>query len=385
MWPYDFFNAYSGIMNEFDAESIDSQTQKRSKKVFLAKWYGFTKKEIVEEDKKEKKVNDLISTIDKNIILFSDKSKNKISDRLRYRLKVVMPKKTKMGDINIDILGKIIESSLVICDITPIGYTGFLRRKPIFCPNVMGELGLALAWKMPEQVIVIYDKKFSLKSHKLPFGIQGYFVQQVDFNNLRNKGVGDLKDCIEKRLDDLEFKKNELIKNVSGKLDSLSLTRLENLSGLTFADKHVDYDIGTIRYWLDLGLIRVEIFPPNPNLSWGYYFTDFGRIILLKKLGLNKLFPKEFAELIRIAFWQGHKDQFEKKKKEYDSEHDICWDESAKLFRQILLGYGVKEDEQIINMYDVFRKDKSFENIMNKVVEPWQIKVVEIIERNKQK
>jgi hypothetical protein len=393
MWPYDHFNQYSGLINEFEIEieefEKDPQTNKagpRKKIIFLAKNYDESQKGFKRETELRKFLDHDIKIIEKEII----NEYSGISDKLRYRLKSMMPKDPphQEGDINFKILGGIIQASLVILDITP---TGKVKKRFIFNENVMAELGLALAWKMPEQVICLWDtSRFAFDGKNLPFDIQNYFVKKLNFCNLDNKN-DNLKDYIEDRIKKIEFTKSIFIKNIITKLDSEALELLRSTRGLIFTlgtqRDSVFYPlrVATLRHLLNLGIFRIEIFLPG-SLDYGYYLTDFGRVILIK-LGVKELYCKRFAEFIRVSYWMrdsnkgnvAHKEKFDEKKAEFRAYYDIDWDKCDILLREVLNNNGIKDNtENVITMFENYDKKVggNFKIVNEQIVKPWEANVV---------
>ncbi|MBU1998442.1 MAG: hypothetical protein KKE64_02985 [Candidatus Omnitrophica bacterium] len=391
MWPYDYFNQFSGLINEFLTESRDGVPKK---KVFFAKWLGNDKNDA---EGQEKKIREFIES--ESIDIISD-LKPKIEDALRYQLEAIIPR-FKKGDINIEILGGIIESFIVICDITPINLKdiieGLKKGKevdPTFNPNVMIELGLALAWKMPEQVIAVYDKEWSFEklTRKLPFDIQSYFVQKIDYANLDSKEYN-LRKSIQDRIKLVDLNKSIIMKNIKIKLDHDSLTILKRRNGLMFGPEYLSRDsfyyhreLDTIRNLLKLGLFRTEIFPNGRD--YGYCLTDLGRIFLKKELkSETMLFPKVFCEFMRVSFWRGYnreeykdkegKTAFENKKNNFYQEFSIPWDDADKALKEILIQQEISESEQVITMYDEYARSRNatFSDIWEKIAFPWSQKI----------
>jgi hypothetical protein len=396
MWPYDFFNSYSSLINEFGEEVEKTNVKKieaKRKKVFLAKWFEDPNKD------KEKNLRKLIESIDININICTEKDSDKISDKLRYWLKMEISKdiQNKKGNINIGIFALIIESSLVILDITPMNKKELLEGrddKPHFNPNVLAELGLALAWKMSEQVIILWDKDLLLEKYPLPFDIRGYFVAKVDFNDLENKEFN-LKEHIVEHLKAINFRKQILIKNIKSKLDRDSLSLLVHNQGLIFSQQYsgnsfyYDRELGTIRHLLNLGLFRTEKYP---DLTFGYYLTDLGRYFLKNtyREGIVKLYPKIFAEFIRVSFWlrnskKDHLDRknFIKEQKGFHAEYRIKWKDSDNILRKLLKAKGIKDADNVFDMFNNYTNNKSFEHVMKEIIYPWKQKIDKLKYKNK--
>ena len=372
MWPYDCFNEYSALINEFN---VDDNGDKR-RKVFVAKDYGEADREKI-----------IIKAIKKAIpsVEVVDRDSKKIEeDIVRYGLVESMPRKTKKGDINLDILIKIIQARLFIADITPkILKTVSNKKKKgkgivekeIVNNNVIFELGLALAWKIPEQVVIIYDAKFDLRKHKLPFDIQGYFCREVSFKE-KDKPIKKIEKFIKEHLEDIESKKNIIIKNILSKIDAVSLQLLLREEGRPFPQDR--YDLGTIRHLMSLGIINIERYPLKSDGTIDHicYFTELGRFLLKKGLGVNPV-DKLFADVVLLRYWKGYKETdgeaYAKKHNSFKLEHGVMWTKCNKFLVQTFHREGFRRSSDIIQLYeDYFRiPKKPFKVFTKEIIKPW--------------
>ncbi len=408
MWPYDYFNQYSGLINEFEVEGdVDLEKSHKElggkiRKIFVAMWFGGEK-----EERKENVYKDFIKKVAESIndpkIEINARDEGRIEDSLCYRLQTTIGG-DKKGDIKFDILGKIIEATLVICDVTPMNKEKLEKKEDkdaIFNANVVAELGIALAWKTPEQVIIISDKikDFSL-ANLLPFNLKGYFVEEIDFANISSREQI-LKTIIEDRFKEIKSEKQLIIKNIQSRLDRKSLDILSTNRGLPFSLKEsilivLNKDIIepalsaqiAVRNLLELGLIRSIIFPQKENKPSNdsvYYFTELGRFFLKKGLRIENLFPSVIADLLLIGFWESYED-FSKKKKDFEELYKITWVEARDLLGELLkvaleeqrtkiIKYNDREEIDIIATFNFYTKEKEFELIMDKIVMPWLKKI----------
>jgi hypothetical protein len=298
MWPYDYFNQYSSI-------EIDSRMGPR-KTIFFGLWYG-GKKYVKTQDNKCKSFKRIISKkIIKNITLDS-----------------IIAKETKKGDIGIDILKSILNASFVVCDITPMNENAFVlgRADPVFNQNVMYELGLATAWKMEEQVIILCDEKLKARLSKgqLPFDIQQYYI---DFIDSRYDGLADI---IRARYKKFIYKKDILIRNVKSKLDKESLNMLVRGYGLIFMEP---YDTSTIRHLLNLGIVQTTILTLTRGIGYAYRINDLGKIILRNELHAY-LFPDILIDMHWVRYCHGDKSIFEEKRAEFEKTYGLKWQEQC--------------------------------------------------------
>ncbi len=382
MWPYDYFNEYSALINEFnlDSEGKDNKTRK----IFISKWYG---DKINGKDAKYEALKTLITGIENYEVI--NKDEGEIENWLKSKFEATIADNVGKGNININIFAKMLEASLVICEVTPIGHKEENGKKEFFfCPNVMAELGLALAWKIPEQVIAICDKtkreEWGFRLEDLPFNIRSYFAKWVDFVNPDDKEYGLDKYIIE-RIGQIKAKKTLIIKNIKSKLDRNSLSLLENKRGLIFLLPYSSNE-DCMRYLLNLGILKTEIFPSSP-ITFGYSFTNLGRVIL-SDINHGKLYPQALADLFLIRYWQGYRknevDKYNALDKDFQERYKIDWDAAYNIF----LGLFQKKVDSIsddnFGFIDMFCSDQNnFDVVMEKVVKPWEDAINAVVKNRK--
>ncbi len=378
MWPYDYFNEFSSLEVFLERDSMGAK-----QKAFVAMWYGGEKEKAKQNKIYENLFEKAINDIKTDVIITSEISKDKISDRLKYRLELeaIKANKIKKGDININILGKIIESTLVIFDITPIGKDK--NEDLIFCPNVMFELGIALAWKMPEQVIILCNEKNKIDLRKFPIDIRGNFIHEIDYD----RRVSKLQKIIKGGFKDFKDKKDILLKNVKSKLDKDSLGLLARRNGLMFAEKNLDNH--AIRHLLNLGVIRTEIFRGNP-VNFGYCLTEIGRALLrqLSQLGRGiRIFPDMLIDMVLVRFCEEDKTRYKEKKGAFKAAHGIGWSRCLKTFQKHIPDIAKKElkkkFKKNIEIFDRYVEEYPFDFVNSHTVKKWERAVDEI--RKKQK
>lgn len=338
MWPYDYFNQYSNIEIDYNIGS--------KKKLFFAFSY----------DNEQKKSNNFKQAIVKLNSDFKD-----------FLFEPVIANDIKKGDINTNILTEIIASTFVICDITPIIDN---KENLVFNANVMTELGLALAWKMKEQVIVLWDKEKDKYFPKdFPFDLHDYYVDKIDLN------YDGLTDIIKRRICDLKFTKDILFKNVISKLDALSLKfiGINHHNGLGSTPKHLNLlSLSTIRHLLNLGLLKAISFP-SQDIPYIYSWTGMGRILLTN---FNyKLYPPIIVDADSMCYCRGYPNMFEDKKIDFNIIYKIQWENVIKYFLDCLdkevknrikekFG-GTLEDADLFHKY---LRDDTFDNIYNNIL-----------------
>jgi len=420
MWPYDYFNQHSALLNEFDVDIEYPNGYKEDnqrclqRNVFIAMSFGRADcriKEIYEHFYRPTIENREFTYANEQykLVITNDKSGG-ISDFLRYKLRTVLGK-IEHGDINFEILGRIIEATLIMCDVTPENKDDLKpdeSRKerdnlPIFNSNVMAELGIALAWKTPEQVIIISDKidKYSIYK-SLPFAIKGYFVNEIDFSGGDKEGK--LVKIVHDRLKQIDIKKKIIIKNIKSKLDRSSLDILANNKGLPFSlEKERCYvkagegcislatghqiSIGRL---IESGLIKTEIFPQKEDKTSNdsaYYFTELGRYFLIKGLDVKELHPTILADLLLVRYWKGYQEGpincYKRQQDNFKNKYnDISWENARNLLsEQIPKEHYINEKDGELDITATFNKattNKKFDNVMSEIVNPWLKKLKEI-------
>jgi hypothetical protein len=356
MWPYDYYCANGAIINEFNSDCTDFKIERE---VFVVKWYGDTEDEIARE---QEKYRNMATIIDKTDITIDD---------TRYKLKASIAENTKMGSITLDIFKKIMESTFVVIDITPLYYRQWGKKEEekdaLFCANAMLELGLSMAWKMEEQVICLWDKKNPLTD--LPFNLKNYSAIEIDFDCLLS-GKNNFKKLLENRIEALDFKKNVFIQSIKSKLDGQSIIYFIERKGNLFTD--LSADINTLRRLIDLGLIAVELYS-NPKGNWTYYLTDLGRFILSKYLK-KKLFPKKFTEFARVIYCKGYPSEFEIRKQKYIQTYNINdFDAIDLALKNILKQKRISDlNQDTMGMFNKYAaQHNDLETMLSEIVQPW--------------
>lgn len=367
MWPYDYFNQYSALINEFNIER--NKRKEKRRKVFISREY-------YENGDKERKefFEGIIRKVNKNIIL-CDRTSDSYNPFLEYKFETVMPGKAAKDDINTKILVNIMESYIIICDITPKKPK---KGKPVFNANVMAEFGLALGWKTPEQVIILWDtSKLNMEDSMLPFNIKGYFINKVNFKTEEGRIIK----IIESRQQDIEFKKSVIVRNIKSKLDGNSLKILEENQGLTFAvpEEGVNSQEHTIRHLMGMGLIKTEIFPLSGHKSkrtYAYQLTELARVVL-RELGSREIFDQRFADFMHIYWWAGHKtyhkEKYESKLEDFSKDYKIPWTKCDSILKDLLKAEEshFNEDGNMWPAFGYFRNGKAFEVVIKDLVVPW--------------
>ena len=314
MWPYEFFHQYSAIdINE----GMGVQ-----KKIFLSIY--FDEKDSLQD----KRINEIKSIIDN----YRDAQGN------LYHLKVEQDR----GVFNTNILKDIADSTIVICDITLMGKCEVRRRsEAIFNANVMYELGLAVAWKMEEQVILIWDEAAGggFNPNDLPSDFKTMFVEKVSskYGIETVQGSKNITDIIAKRLNAFEQRKNLIIKNLKGMLDENSMLMLRNHHhGLMISlRRETVEDIlmlpQSLRHLLNTGMLRLETFPSDPP-TWGYSWTEIGREVMRQMKQL--VYPDILIDADLITQWHNEHEWLECHDKEgyFKEKYGLIWGDTIQDF-----------------------------------------------------
>jgi len=151
-------------------------------------------------------------------------------------------------------------------------------------------------------------------------------------------------------------------------LDKDSLDILDAMDGLIF-DVSGPGASSAMRHLMNLGLIKLDIFPSQP-ISFQYYPSDQGMLLLTNKLR-KELYPKILRDLFITRYWQGYPKEFSQKKEEFLKKYRILWDECwESLAKQIK-----KEDPEVkgdaLASFNSYKNKNSFDTIMKKIVNPW--------------
>ncbi|MBI5873149.1 MAG: hypothetical protein HZB36_03280 [Candidatus Omnitrophica bacterium] len=360
MWPYDYFHQVSTI--EID-EKIGSE-----KSVFVSIWFGGEEKQSPAYNQQQKKI-ELIK---------------KIVGQLKIGNTSFQPRiVNESGEIFSKIQQDIIKSTFVICDLTPRWY----ESEIYFCDNVLFELGLAMAWKMEEQVILLWDKqgeeKKKFHSKHLPSDFKTHYVDEVDSSN-EGEFKEDLTRVIKKRYESFEYRKDIFIKNAKSKLDLASLRFLRNQKGLLFADPPVDViSLMTLRHLMDLGIIRAIIY--RNDWTFAYYLTKFGRIILEKEFGV-RLFPEILADMLFVRYFRFDPEgEFRKKIKYWEDAYQKKFWECLRSFNDLIPSAIkeyfkglIKSDNQEdfdLDMFSRYLEDLSLDYFEKVICEKWENKL----------
>jgi len=167
--------------------------------------------------------------------------------------------------------------------------------------NVMYELGIAHAIRLPEEVIIVMDEK----SKNIPFDIK--HIRWNNFSSQRIKqSIAKIRKLIRNAEKELDLTKDLMTKNVLSSLDPDMISFLETvrdycstgfdlspfdpdrkgLYGLPHKDCSEEYLRKLARYLINLKLIRSADPLPMWKKVYGdtpeYYLTEFGKAILSK-------------------------------------------------------------------------------------------------------
>lgn len=175
------------------------------------------------------------------------------------------------GDsIPFDIMEGIIESKLVLFDISPM----FISDKgiPIRNPNVMYELGLAHTWRNREETLIISDN-----TKHLPFDIQSLGVIEYNPTDIE-EAIKQIKNTILFRLQEIKQIRRSIVRKAAESLNIQAHSLLMASKGKIFHDATLNETdkILAIPILLNLGLVEML----TDNKGYGYHPTPLGREVI---------------------------------------------------------------------------------------------------------
>jgi|GEM_PF-5774928 len=260
----------------------------------------------------------------------------------------------RAGDLFLDIITKIILSDLIICDITPKFVKEDTNGEKIFRfnENVMIELGMAMAWKTKEQVVIVCKKKvrtdvvclknsdggMSFNHKYLPFNLRTTHVNLIE-NFEKNKNEDrDFTAILKKHKKYFEIRKDVIVENSRNKIDHISAKELINRRhGLMMTPEQ---DAGAIRRLLDMHILRFQYFPNGIPFTYSYCLTEFGKIVLkgIDNRKENKIYPDALIDLYFVRIWMFDVDgEFKRRKKEYEEFYNFSYDDAYATFIHCIL------------------------------------------------
>ena len=146
--------------------------------------------------------------------------------------------------------------------------------------NVMYELGLAHAWRLPEEIVVIRDD-----DKRLPFDISAFRVHTYDPSDTVGS-INKISEIIKGALTEVNRAKSVMVERAANSLDGQCLQFMNRVQGHYFSETIVD-DLklrNTISRLLDLGMIRFHT--SGDGVSYAYHWTDLGWDVF-KYLGIK--------------------------------------------------------------------------------------------------
>jgi len=220
-----------------------------------------------------------------------------------FNLKPHRVKERYVSDsIPVDILNAIGRAKLLLFDIS-----NEKTERPN--PNVMYELGIAHAIRLPEEVIIIRDRK----SQESPFDIK--HIRWNEFSPLKIKtSIKKLKKLIKNAENEISLTKDSMIEKALNYLDPEMIEFLEiirdyyeevgeeyikkgfdlypfdpdrkGLYGLITKECSEQYLRGIARYLVNFGILKsAEPLPLHKRVYGGtpeYYLTEMGKVVLKK-------------------------------------------------------------------------------------------------------
>ncbi len=176
------------------------------------------------------------------------------------------------GSIPLDIQESILNSRLLIFEISFIPY-GWLRRR-YRNANVMYELGLAHAWRLKEEIIVLRDD-----GKNLPFDIEAYRVHRYNPRDVQNS-INQISILLNSALREVNGRKSQIAQRARESLDAKSLDFINQNRGHYFSEtdvRGIEQRI-TIMRLLDLGLLWLH---SSNDGRYAYHWTELGRDVII--------------------------------------------------------------------------------------------------------
>lgn len=236
MYPQDFKSQY--------------RFSKLEDRVFVGMWFGITHKQRYDH-------------IIKPAI-------EKMESRELTAYRVDQP--TIGGSIPLDIQEGILNSRLLILEISFISCNWFRQRYRSV--NVMYELGLAHAWRLKEEIIVLRDD-----GENLPFDIEAYRVHRYNPRDARNS-INQISILLDSALREVDRRKSQIVQRARESLDAKSLDFINHNRGHYFSEADVrDLELRiTIMRLLDLGLLWLH---SSNDGRYAYHWTELGRDVII--------------------------------------------------------------------------------------------------------
>lgn len=211
--------------------------------------------------------SDVSKETNQNAIRFSIKSAIPLVEDTFEQIDLYLDEATRnvsgSPDITKEIFKKISNSDMFICDLTPIGES-FDKKKKVSNPNVLIELGYAIAEIGWERIILLFNTHFGKIPDDLPFDVAKHratpfkIVDKSDKNG-KNELIKVLGEAIkliieksplkphEKKTIDPEKKKRNLdIENLNRIMSTIHIQTFDY-----FLDESPDYLIGMIFHYFE--------------------------------------------------------------------------------------------------------------------------------------
>jgi len=181
------------------------------------------------------------------------------------------------GDsIPINILQGILNSKIVLFDVSYITSEISISpsvKKRFRNANVMYELGLAHAWRLPEEIIVIRDDEDSL-----PFDVTTFRAHKYDFNNV-DSSINQLSKVITDSFSEINRAKSLMVERAAKSLDSRCINFIFSNRGRYFSETKYDpVTANIINRLLDLRILWIDT--SGGGGSYAYHWTELGRDVI---------------------------------------------------------------------------------------------------------
>lgn len=215
------------------------------------------------------------------------KAKSTIENNKRINIIIDEATRDMTGSQNISltILNKIDIANIFVCDISTINKTDSNKNRKTPNPNVMYELGYAVAKLGWERIILILNEEYG-EINDVPFDIQQHSITKY---KLSESEINNIKSIIGTKAKELE-NKIQLILNIKPKKENLTSDETIKKRDIHIIEKIM----GQIPYTLIREQVRIA--PDKILIDLPNFFDDFQHVL---HNNIEYLHDNELSELFR--------------------------------------------------------------------------------------